>query len=110
MQGYKINLFLPDLIDPTQTPTFKVVRDPGNEETCLLVFHCGAPYEDIAFRIINDDWECVALGGTSGSHAARALRSRAAIVRLVRCGRADDRTAPATNTASAAHSTRDRAF
>ena len=61
VQGYKISLFLPDLIDPTQTPTFKVVREPGNDETCLLIFHCGAPYEDIAFRIINDDWECVAV-------------------------------------------------
>lgn len=57
VQGYKFNIFYPDLIDKTKAPTFKIVREPGNDETVLLHFSAGPPYEDIAFRIVNRDWE-----------------------------------------------------
>jgi Cactus-binding C-terminus of cactin protein len=33
------------------------VKEPGNEETVLLHFSAGPPYEDIAFRIVNREWE-----------------------------------------------------
>jgi len=57
VQGYKFNIFYPDLIDKTKAPTYRIVKEPGNEDTCLLWFTAGPPYEDIAFRIVNRDWE-----------------------------------------------------
>lgn len=36
----------------------RVEPDPaGNKDTCILVFSAGPPYEDIAFRIVNKEWE-----------------------------------------------------
>ncbi len=35
-------------------------QDPNADEhgsTCLLIFHAGPPYEDIAFKILNKEWE-----------------------------------------------------
>ena len=33
------------------------MKEPGNEETVLLHFSAGPPYEDIAFRVVNREWE-----------------------------------------------------
>ncbi|KAG8218432.1 mid region of cactin-domain-containing protein [Butyriboletus roseoflavus] len=57
VQGYKFNIFYPDLIDKSKAPTYKIVKEPGNEDTVLLYFSAGPPYEDIAFRIVNREWE-----------------------------------------------------
>ncbi|KZP12094.1 hypothetical protein FIBSPDRAFT_898449 [Athelia psychrophila] len=57
VQGYKFNIFYPDLIDKTKAPTYRIVKEPGNDETVLLHFSAGPPYEDIAFRIVNREWE-----------------------------------------------------
>ena len=89
VQGYKFNVFYPDLIDPSKPPTFKIEPDPsGTGETVpsshtrtpyavphtpcaiplrlrhtptptqvLLRFTAGPPYEDLAFRIVNREWE-----------------------------------------------------
>ncbi|TPX43179.1 hypothetical protein SeLEV6574_g05200 [Synchytrium endobioticum] len=57
VQGYKFNIFYPDLIDGGQAPTFKIERDAGWPETCIIKFLAGPPYEDIAFRIVNKEWE-----------------------------------------------------
>ncbi|KAF9221923.1 hypothetical protein BS17DRAFT_223956 [Gyrodon lividus] len=57
VQGYKFNIFYPDLIDKSKAPTYKIVKEPGNEDTVLLHFSAGPPYEDIAFRIVNREWE-----------------------------------------------------
>eukprot|EP00244_Chara_vulgaris_P008551 TRINITY_DN3396_c0_g4_i1.p2 TRINITY_DN3396_c0_g4~~TRINITY_DN3396_c0_g4_i1.p2 ORF type:complete len:232 (+),score=47.93 TRINITY_DN3396_c0_g4_i1:3-698(+) len=58
VQGYKFNIFYPDLIDKTKAPTYVIERDgSANGETCLIRFHAGPPYEDIAFRIVNKEWE-----------------------------------------------------
>ncbi|KAI0650691.1 mid region of cactin-domain-containing protein [Trametes meyenii] len=57
VQGYKFNIFYPDLIDKSKAPTYKIVKEPGNDETVLLYFSAGPPYEDIAFRIVNREWE-----------------------------------------------------
>jgi len=57
VQGYKFNIFYPDLIDKSKAPTYKIVKDPKDEETVLLVFQAGPPYEDMAFRIVNREWE-----------------------------------------------------
>ncbi|CAG8528762.1 14940_t:CDS:2 [Acaulospora morrowiae] len=57
VQGYKFNIFYPDLIDKTKAPTYKIERESGNSDTVLIRFIAGPPYEDIAFRIVNREWE-----------------------------------------------------
>ena len=53
----QFNIFYPDLIDKSIAPTYRIIREPGNEDTALLRFSAGPPYEDIAFRIVNREWE-----------------------------------------------------
>ena len=57
VQGYKFNIFYPDLIDKTAAPTYKLIKEPREEDTVLLRFSAGPPYEDVAFRIVNREWE-----------------------------------------------------
>lgn len=57
VQGYKFNIFYPDLIEGAKTPSYVKIKEPGNDETVVLQFTAGPPYEDIAFRIVNRDWE-----------------------------------------------------
>jgi len=58
VQGYKFAVFYPDLIDRTQTPTYLLLPDSsGAKDTCILRFRGGPPYEDIAFKIVNNEWE-----------------------------------------------------
>ena len=57
VQGYKFNIFYPDLIEGAKTPSYIKIKEPGNDDTVVLRFTAGPPYEDIAFRIVNRDWE-----------------------------------------------------
>ncbi|KAJ0963232.1 hypothetical protein J5N97_028354 [Dioscorea zingiberensis] len=57
VQGYKFNIFYPDLVDKSKAPSYTVEKDGSNGETCIIRFHAGPPYEDIAFRIVNKEWE-----------------------------------------------------
>lgn len=57
VQGYKFNIFYPDLVDKTKAPTYTIEKDGNSSETCIIRFHAGPPYEDIAFRIVNKEWE-----------------------------------------------------
>lgn len=56
VQGYKFNIFYPCLIDKTKAPQFYLEPDETTD-TCIIRFHAGPPYEDIAFRIINREWD-----------------------------------------------------
>ena len=57
--GYKFNMFYPDLASETQQPVY--FREPTErgwqDDTCILRFSAGPPYEDIAFRIVNKEWD-----------------------------------------------------
>jgi len=55
VQGYKFNIFYPDLIDSTKSPTYVLSKE--SDENCIIRFHAGPPYEDIAFRVVNREWE-----------------------------------------------------
>lgn len=68
VQGYKFHIFYPDLIDITKAPTYKIIREggrkkgqtmapAGEEDTCIIRFMSGPPYEDVAFRIVDRDWD-----------------------------------------------------
>lgn len=56
IQGYKFSIFYPDLIDPHQTPKF-FVEATDNNDIAIIRFHAGPPYEDVAFRIVNKQWD-----------------------------------------------------
>ena len=81
VQGYKMNIFYPDLIDKTVSPEYDLLKLPGNffkncwtqikfstvvivynflsedPEFCTLRIRSGPPYEDIAFKIVNREWD-----------------------------------------------------
>ena len=57
VQGYKFNLFYPDLIDKSKTPTYRIEKDGDSEDTIMIRFTAGPPYEDVAFRIVKREWE-----------------------------------------------------
>ena len=55
-QGYKFNIFYPDLLNPTEAPRYFFENDPnGSRDTMILRFNAGPPYEDIAFRCPRSD-------------------------------------------------------
>lgn len=62
VQGYKFNVFYPDLIVKDQTPTYTLVPC-DNDNFCMVKFSAGAPYgiifmlEDIAFKVVKSEWE-----------------------------------------------------
>lgn len=68
VQGYKFHIFYPDLIDKSKAPTYKIIREggrkkgqssapAGEEDTCIIRFDSGPPYESIAFKIVDRDWD-----------------------------------------------------
>ncbi|XP_062888841.1 splicing factor Cactin isoform X2 [Mobula hypostoma] len=57
VQGYKFNIFYPDLIDKRATPQYFLEPCADNKDFAILRFHAGPPYEDIAFKIVNREWE-----------------------------------------------------
>ena len=68
VQGYKFNIFYPDLIEKARAPTYRIEREggrkrgetfapAGEEDTCLIRFISGPPYEDLAFRIVDKEWD-----------------------------------------------------
>jgi hypothetical protein len=57
VQGYKFNIFYPDLINKSATPQYYLTPCADNPDFAILKFHSGPPYEDIAFKIVNREWE-----------------------------------------------------
>lgn len=56
VQGYKFNLFYPDLIDKVTAPRFFLEKS-SSPDFCIIRFSAGPPYQDIAFKIVNREWE-----------------------------------------------------
>jgi len=56
VQGYKFNIFYPDLIEKSKAPQFHL-EESDTPDTLNIRFHAGPPYEDIAFKIVNKEWE-----------------------------------------------------
>ena len=57
VQGYKFNIFYPDLIDKRATPQYTLTPCKDNADFCILLIRAGPPYENIAFKIVNREWE-----------------------------------------------------
>lgn len=62
VQGYKFNIFYPDLIDKSKAPSY-IVEDDVEPGSKIIRFKAGPPYEDIAFRILDKEWD---MGPRSG--------------------------------------------
>jgi hypothetical protein len=56
VQGYKFNIFYPDLIDKSKAPRFYITPCKDDKDFCIIRFSAGPPYEDIAFKIVNREW------------------------------------------------------
>ncbi|UXI19584.1 hypothetical protein NH340_JMT05527 [Sarcoptes scabiei] len=56
VQGYKFNIFYPDLIDKSSSPTYKITPCSDNNDFAFIRFSAGPPYEDICFKIVNREW------------------------------------------------------
>lgn len=57
VQGYKFHIFYPELINPNISPSFYLEEADELSELTIIKFHSGPPYEDIAFYIVNKEWE-----------------------------------------------------
>ncbi len=62
VQGYKFTIFYPDLIDRFKTPSFKL-EPAASPEFVIIRFKSGPPYEDIAFQIVNKEWDTGRMSG-----------------------------------------------
>ncbi|CAJ0585697.1 unnamed protein product, partial [Mesorhabditis spiculigera] len=62
VQGYKFNVFYPDLLDPTIAPNFKIYED-ADPDFATIRFKAGPPYEDIAFKVVNREWDVLHKNG-----------------------------------------------
>lgn len=75
LQGFRFNIFYPDLVDPNRLPTYDLEEDPNGDGTTRLIwFRAGAPYMDLVFRIPNTEWETAAKHGFKCTFDRRALR------------------------------------
>eukprot|EP00795_Rhopilema_esculentum_P006206 gene6206-11611_t len=57
VQGYKFNIFYPDLIEKTVAPEYSLTPIKEDPDFAILKFSGGPPYEDIAFKVVNREWE-----------------------------------------------------
>jgi PHD/YefM family antitoxin component YafN of YafNO toxin-antitoxin module len=55
--GYEFNIFYPDLLDKTKTPSYQLIPTE-NPDLRIIVFKASAPYKDLAFKIAAIEWEC----------------------------------------------------
>lgn len=54
--GYKFNIFFPEWHDMTQSPTYRILKTE-NPDMVIILFKGVAPYRDIAFKVVNSEWE-----------------------------------------------------
>ncbi|CAN6235901.1 unnamed protein product [Urochloa humidicola] len=57
VRGYTFVLHYPELAAGGKPPQCAVEEDGGSGDTCIVRFHAGWPYEDVAFRVVNREWE-----------------------------------------------------
>ena len=57
VQGYKFNIFYPDLLDKNKTPLYTIKNIAGTLDTAIITFKAGAPYEDLSFKVIHKEWD-----------------------------------------------------
>jgi len=82
--GYKFNIFYPDIICDSKTPSYSVERDNESRDssTCIIRFSAILPYKDIAFRIVNKQWEMSRKKGFACIYENRVLHLHFNFLRL----------------------------
>lgn len=73
VQGFRFNVFYPDLNDPSVTPTYRREADPNSPDNEIVRFSAGPPYEDIVFRIPKEEWDM------SSRHGFKCVFERGAL-------------------------------
>jgi hypothetical protein len=73
VQGYKFNIFYPDLIDKSKPPRY-LLEKSDTPETVILRFTAGPPYEDVAFKILDKEWQLQARHGFRSSFERGVLQ------------------------------------
>jgi hypothetical protein len=56
IQGYKFAVFYPDLMDKDKAPKY-FLEPCEDKDFAILRFHAGPPYEDVAFKVLNKQWD-----------------------------------------------------
>lgn len=62
VQGYKFNIFYPDLYDKQKTPQY-FLEATESPDYCIIKFKAGPPYKDIAFKIQRREWDFTGKSG-----------------------------------------------
>ena len=72
--GYKFSIFYPDLVDASKAPRYKLEACETSTQHIILRFMAGAPYEDLAFKILNKEWDLDRRSGFSCQFERRVLQ------------------------------------
>lgn len=77
VQGFRFNIFYPDLIQgassSSSVPTYRREADPTNPDNEIVRFSAGAPYADVLFRIPKEEWDM------SSQHGFKCIFERGAL-------------------------------
>lgn len=73
VQGFRFNIFYPDLAQSNSCPTYKREADPTSEDNEIVRFSAGAPYADVLFRIPKEEWDM------SSQHGFKCIFERGAL-------------------------------
>ncbi|XP_046548293.1 cactin-like [Haliotis rubra] len=57
VMGYTFTIFYPDMIDRSATPTYSSIPCEESKDLVIIRFSAGPPYEDVAFKIVNREWD-----------------------------------------------------
>ena len=58
VQGFRFNIFYPELINKNIVPNYRRESDPSNPENNEIIrFSAGPPYADVIFRIPKEEWD-----------------------------------------------------
>uniref|UniRef100_A0A1I8FQH5 Splicing factor Cactin n=1 Tax=Macrostomum lignano TaxID=282301 RepID=A0A1I8FQH5_9PLAT len=65
--GYKFNIFYPDLLDKSKAPSYSTEPCKDDPQFCHPALHCWPPYEDVAFKIVRNEWDTSFRHGSAAS-------------------------------------------
>lgn len=73
VQGFRFNIFYPDLRDSSRLPNYVREPDPNSPDNEIIRFTAGPPYEDLVFRLPKEDWDM------SSRHGFKCIFERGAL-------------------------------
>lgn len=74
VQGYRFNIFYPALKGHPTPPSYRVEPDPASADMRILRFSAGPPYEDLLFRISDEEWDMSYRAGFKCTFEGQTLR------------------------------------